>query len=240
MMKKLLVAISFYTSIPINLKEEVTTDEFFDSMRMIPLVGVLVGALLSGIFWLLRGAPGDIRGLVLTVVYILLTGGLHIDGFMDSCDGLFSNREKSRVFEIMKDSRVGSFGVLGFVVLFAILTMFLKYANIWTVFLWPVVGRCGALISASMTSYAKEKKELGARFVDETLPMHGIVAGLFAVALAVPVSLNHAFAAAVAFLATFIITKWTVWKIGGNTGDTIGMIIETTQAAFLMAAFFLI
>lgn len=239
-MKKLLVAISFYTSIPINLKEEVTTDEFFASMRWIPMVGILVGAVLSGIFWLLRYTPGEIRGLVLAVAYIFLTGGLHIDGFMDSCDGLLSNRPKERVFEIMKDSRVGSFGVLGFVVLFAIYVVFLQYADLWTVFLFPVAGRCAALISASMTSYAKEKKELGARFVDETLPMHGVVAGLFALALAVPASLFHGVAVIVALAATVAVTKWTVWKIGGNTGDTIGMVIEATQAAFLMAAFFLV
>lgn len=239
-MKKLLVAISFYTRIPIHLKSEVTEDDFFSSMRLIPVVGILIGGVLAGLFWLLKSVPDDIRGLTLAVAYILLSGGLHIDGFMDSMDGLLSNRPKDRVFEIMKDSRVGAFGVLGILVLFSLLTVFLKYADWWMVFLFPVVGRSGALISASMTEYAKEKKELGARFMDDTKPIHGLLAGVLAVAVALPASLYHAGAVALAFLGTFIVTKWTVSKIGGNTGDTIGMVIEVTQAIFLVAAFFIV
>jgi adenosylcobinamide-GDP ribazoletransferase len=238
-MKKILVAISFYTRIPIHLKN-VSEDEFYSSMRLIPLVGVLIGGVLFGLHWLLGSVPGDIRGLVMAVAYILLSGGLHIDGFMDSLDGLLSNRDKAKVFEIMKDSRVGAFGVLGILVLFAVLTQFLQYADGWTVFLFPVVGRCGALISAAMTQYAKEKKELGARFVDETTPIHGWMAGLFALALTIPAGWFYGAAALVAFAITWVLTKWTVSKIGGNTGDTIGMMIESTQAAFLIGAFFLI
>lgn len=239
-MKKLLLAISFYTRIPIQLKSEVTEDEFYSSMRLIPLVGVLIGGLLAGLAYLLRNTPGDIRGLVLTVGYILLSGGLHIDGYMDSMDGLLSNRDKERVFEIMKDSRVGAFGVLGILVLFALYATFFPYMDLWTVFLFPVVGRSAALLSASMTQYAKEKKELGARFVDETTGWHAAVAVAFTLVLGIPGSWYLLLAALLAFVGTVFLTKWTVWKIGGNTGDTIGMTIEVTQALFFVATFFLI
>lgn len=238
-MKKLLLAISFYTRIPIQLKSEVTEDEFYSSMRLIPLVGLLIGGFLTGLAFLLAAVPGNIRGLVLTVGYILLSGGLHIDGFMDSMDGLLSNRDKDRVFEIMKDSRVGAFGVLGILVLFSLYVTFFPYMDLWAVFLFPVVGRSAALLSASMTQYAKEKKELGARFVDETTGKHAAMAILFTLILAIPGSWFLVFAVLLSFIGTILLTKWTVWKIGGNTGDTIGMTIEITQALFLIAAFFL-
>ncbi|MBF7096873.1 adenosylcobinamide-GDP ribazoletransferase [Alkalibacter mobilis] len=238
-MKKLLVAVSFYTRIPINIKSEVSEDEFYDSMRLIPIVGLLIGAALYLLNLLLKNVDGDIRGLTLTFAYILISGGLHIDGFMDSMDGLLSNRDREKVFEIMKDSRVGAFGVLGIIVLFALLTTFLKYADPFIILIMPVAGRSGAIISASLTSYAKERLDLGGRFVQETKLKHAFISILFTVALALVFGIKYLIPVGFSIVFAFISTKWIERKIGGTTGDTIGMIIETTQAAFIISAYFL-
>lgn len=79
-----------------------------------PLVGLLIGLLLSLLVFLLRFAASPLLlAALLTVGQVLLTGGLHLDGLMDSCDGFFGGVGRERKLEIMKDSRVGSFGVLG-------------------------------------------------------------------------------------------------------------------------------
>ncbi len=88
-----------------------------------PLVGLILGLILAGGAYLfdLWLSPGLSAALLLTL-WVGLTGLLHLDGFMDSCDGLLPPRDAARRLEIMKDSRVGAFGVVG-----AILLLFIKY-----------------------------------------------------------------------------------------------------------------
>src|SRR5205085_11752359 len=88
----------------------------------------LVGLLLAGLLWsfvllLAPRLPQLALAAVLVVALVILTGGLHLDGLMDSCDGLFGGSTRERKLEIMRDSRVGSFGVLG-----AICLLLLKFA----------------------------------------------------------------------------------------------------------------
>ncbi|HXV44416.1 MAG TPA: adenosylcobinamide-GDP ribazoletransferase, partial [Anaerolineae bacterium] len=83
-----------------------------------PLVGLILGLLLAGagqlLFFLF---PAGLAAALLLALWASLTGLLHLDGFMDSCDGLLPPREPARRLEIMKDSRVGAFGVIGVVLL---------------------------------------------------------------------------------------------------------------------------
>src|SRR5205807_9205305 len=88
------------------------------------LVGLLLGLLLSLLALLLDPLlPHLAVAALLLVALVLLTGGLHLDGLMDSCDGLFGGRTPERRLEIMRDSRVGSFGVLG-----GVCALLLKFA----------------------------------------------------------------------------------------------------------------
>ena len=111
-MKKFLIALSFYTRIPIFIKSEVSEEEFYSSMTLLPVVGLIIGGILYIPWYLLREIPKEIVSFLMVFLYIWLTGGLHIDGFIDTLDGILSNRDRERVLEIMKDSRVGSFGVI--------------------------------------------------------------------------------------------------------------------------------
>jgi adenosylcobinamide-GDP ribazoletransferase len=191
-------------------------------MKLIPIVGILIGSLMYLINAGLAGFASDIRGLILTIFYIFITGGLHIDGYMDSMDGLLSNRDKDRIIEIMKDSRVGSFGVISMVVLFALYSVFMGYSQGEILFLMPVVGRCSGIVSAGITPYAKKNLDLGGRFVEETKPKHAVAAVLFSGMISL----------------VFFIVKWIEGKIQGTTGDTTGMVIESSQALFLILSYF--
>jgi len=237
-MRKILIAIGFYTRIPINIKEKVTDDEFYSAMKLIPIVGILIGSLMYLINAGLAGFASDIRGLILTIFYIFITGGLHIDGFMDSMDGLLSNRDKDRIIEIMKDSRVGSFGVISMVVLFALYSVFMGYSQGEILFLMPVVGRCSGIVSAGITPYAKKNLDLGGRFVEETKPKHAVAAVLFSGMIAIFVNPGLIIPTGVTFSLVFFIVKWIEGKIQGTTGDTTGMVIESSQALFLILSYF--
>lgn len=238
MMRKLLIAIGFYTRIPVNFKKEVTTDEFYSSMRLMPLVGVIIGGLMYAGSILLERYDADVRGLSLAVFYIMLTGGLHIDGYMDSLDGLMSNRDKAKALEIMKDSRVGAFGALGIIVLFAVYVVFMKHSQSEVLFLMPIAGRCCGLVSAGMTSYARESMDLGGRFVEGTKLWHGAAAISICGVIAALINTDYLVPLAVTVLIAASMVKWIERKIGGTTGDTTGMIIEMAQGVFLISVYF--
>ena len=115
-MEKFKCAISFLTIIPVkaNINDE---KDFRDMMLYFPFVALILGILYYIITYIsYHYAESSLLSSVLYVVSsIVLTGGLHYDGLADSCDGLFSGRDKDKILEIMQDSRIGTFGVLGII-----------------------------------------------------------------------------------------------------------------------------
>ena len=156
-------------------------------LPMLPLVGLEIGAL----WWLLGwvtgrlGLPTLIRGLILALWPYLATGFLHLDGFMDVTDAVKSCRDLPRRREILKDSHVGSFAVIGLCML--LLAQFAVFASIpadkdcLILLLIPAVSRCGsalavtALPSMSTSQYAAQRKPKSHRIVP------AILLGLFVV-----------------------------------------------------------
>ena len=111
-MKSFIVAAQFLTRIPLKINMEVSNEEFGGSQKAFIFVGFLIGAVLSGAFYFLNfHVPPFILGALLLFLEILISGGLLLDGFMDTCDGIFSARPRERALEIMKDSRVGAHSV---------------------------------------------------------------------------------------------------------------------------------
>ncbi|MDO5546129.1 MAG: adenosylcobinamide-GDP ribazoletransferase [Eubacteriales bacterium] len=139
-------------------------------LPMLPLVGLEIGALWAFFGWLTAvfGLPVLIRALVLALWPYLATGYLHLDGFMDVTDAVKSCRDLNRRREILKDSHVGSFAVIGLCML--LLTQFAVFASISAdkscliLLFLPAVSRCGsalavtALPSMSTSQYAAQKK----------------------------------------------------------------------------------
>ncbi|WP_223588105.1 adenosylcobinamide-GDP ribazoletransferase [Neobacillus bataviensis] len=118
-MKAFLAALMFLTRIPIP-KIEVSNTDWKKSPVYFPLIGLLIGGLLCLAmlgFGKLFLAP--VNAFLIVLVWIWITGGLHIDGWMDLADGLGSNRSREQMLEIMKDSRVGAMGVIAAICLIA-------------------------------------------------------------------------------------------------------------------------
>lgn len=233
-----LAALRFLTALPLP-EAEVDPKRLGRSAVYFPAVGVLLGLLLAledallGLVW-----PPLLRSTAVVVTLILLTGGLHLDGLMDSCDGLFGRRDPEQRLAIMRDSRAGSFGVLG-----AVSIVLLKVAALATVGAWlrpaglvmaPVLGRAAMVLAIWRFPYARPQG-LGRAFKDGVggWQVAGAL-GLAAVTLAaapLPVSLAACgAAAAVALLGgAFICTR-----IPGLTGDSYGAINEVAELAVLL------
>ena len=150
-MKGFLLLLSFMTRLPMpNLKYE--EEKLGKSMKFFPLVGII-----SYLSKNLTVSVLPLTVIVIILVDIVITGGLHLDGLADTFDGIFSYRSKQKMLEIMKDSRIGSNGVLAlilyflikFVLLFSIASEYGGEYLMFAVLTYPVASRLCSVVSCA-------------------------------------------------------------------------------------------
>jgi adenosylcobinamide-GDP ribazoletransferase len=244
-MKSFLTAIKFLTILPVGKKSAFQDGELSKSAIYFPLVGALIGLLLVTVDFIFRPIfPDLIVNLIILITLISITGALHLDGFMDSIDGLFSGKDKDRILEIMRDSKVGSFAVLAVICLLSLKLSFLNeiQPNIRysTLILMPALSRWSVVCLAKIYPYARKITGIGKPFaklvgtrelIGATLLM-AILIGLFFQLKGIIVWL-------IVFIALFLLSRWINKKISGMTGDTYGAIIETLEVVILISVYFI-
>lgn len=112
-MRSLILSLQFMTRLPIPVSVEFNRQNIKGAIVCFPLVGVILGIIMIGISKLSMFFPNQMMGFILVAAYFFLTGGLHFDGVGDTFDAFFSARDREKMNEILKDSRVGVFGVVG-------------------------------------------------------------------------------------------------------------------------------
>ena len=160
---------SMFCAIP--CLSRVWDEEARDKMLLfLPAVGLEIGAIWALLAWLCRylALPAVVQGAVLGAYPFVVTGFIHLDGFMDVTDAVRSCRDLARRREILKDSHVGSFAVIGVVLLAlcqtALFASAKAAASLWTLLLLPAVSRCGSALAVtvlrpmSTSQYAAQKK----------------------------------------------------------------------------------
>ena len=237
-MREFLIALSFFTRIPVKL-DNVSEDEFFDSMNLMPLVGILIGLLLWLAGWLVWFIGYPAGGAVLMILlYLWFTGGLHLDGVADTGDAVFSARDRDRMFEIMKDSRLGSYGAVSLIML--LLTQFVCFQ--WMIssytaalVLVPVIGRTAAVQLVSWSEPAQQGGGLGKGFCAVTKPWLPVLYGilLFAACWAF-YDVTVTMAAVFTLFGAMLFIPYFKKTFGGITGDHIGLSIELSQVLFMI------
>lgn len=237
-----LVLISFFTRIPIGNKVQYNEDNFKSALGLYSLMGAVIGAILvvvsliSNVFHI-----SYIRGLLLTLCYTIITGGIHFDGAADTVDGLFSGRTGERIFEIMSDSHIGAFGVL--CLIFIVLSQFVlfSYMSMYACLLMPIVGRCSVAVGSYHKKYAKKNKGMGTLFIESinTKVLITNIVILLIASVLVPGRIVFLLSVAITLISAYLISKWIEKKIGGMTGDTCGFITEITQIIFMFSCLFI-
>jgi adenosylcobinamide-GDP ribazoletransferase len=239
-LRSFLLAFSFLTIIPAYGKRVAGEKEMANSLYFYPLVGFIIGAFLALLAWLSNflalGWGGDA---LIIVSWIIITGGLHLDGLMDSADGLFSGRDRERKLEIMKDSRVGAMGGIALVSVmllkFAFLTSLPYEYKLWALLIAPAAGRCFMVYMVLLFPYARSGSSLGkcfgadvgkAKIIGATLVL---VIGAYIIAPMLGIFMVLATAIPVAIIALGINRT-----LGGHTGDTYGAACELSETLFLI------
>lgn len=232
-------ALSFLTILPVGSRrhsEESAPERFSHAMAWFPLVGAGLGAAAAGVAWwalsLWSSGVGALLGLA---VGILLTGGLHWDGFCDSVDGLAAWKPPEETLRVMRDSRIGAVGAVALVVLFSLQWAFVE--SIPSHRLLPVWAAAGALSRWALvaSSYfcpsAAGQKGLG-RLATDRKNRSSLAA---ATALAVGFSfcgfgaVGGAAALAAAACGAAALNRWFRSRLGGITGDTLGAVCVTVE-----------
>jgi adenosylcobinamide-GDP ribazoletransferase len=235
----LVAAIAFYTCIPVPA----WSLDFHKVACLAPLVGLIIGGLLGlldhGLY--LLGMPILTRSALVIVVGVGITGGLHLDGAMDTADGLAVAEE--RRLAVMVDSHTGAFGAMAAIALLLLKTVALADLPDWRWFLLPVVagwGRWAQQVAIARYPYLKPTgkgafHKLAIQSGWDTVP--SLLLLLLLSLLPILVFLNARWlglgllsGGAIALL----VPAWFARKLGGHTGDTYGASVEWTEAILLI------
>jgi len=232
----LVAAFQFLTILPVVVQRAFTPQEMGRAAGWFPLVGLALGGVLFGLAMGLRMIfPPSVVAVLVLATWLLLTRALHFDGFLDTCDGLFGGFTPERRLEIMRDSRVGAFGVAG-----GVLLLLTKYAAIATLpnlselVLAPVFGRWVLSMAVFAYPYAREKG-LG-RDMKDNVRWHQILLATIITLLAAGLIGGWA------GLIAFVLAGVTLWlgagfilrSIPGLTGDSYGALCELTELTVLL------
>lgn len=238
-MRIILISLQFLTGFPINLTRAPSEREMAASVAFFPLAGFIVGGSTAVVHLLLMDRlPDLIRAGILLTTYLLVTGGMHLDGFVDTVDGLSSSRDKEHVLSVMKDSRVGAIGVIALIAL--VLMRFSLYAVgsgpllARLLVVSSVCSRWSMALGMSLAPYARAGQGLGRPFVEAPGTRRVVVATLLSLVLVSVVSGLWGLAALVfSGLIAVVFTRVMMRRIGGITGDTLGALNEVSEVATL-------
>lgn len=236
-------ALSFLTVFPARRPADVTQQIISNSRAWFPLVGLLLGLILLGLEWALSFVfPFYLTAAVLLVFMMAATRALHLDGLMDTCDGLFGGSTPERRREIMRDSHVGAFAVAG-----AAAVLLLKYGALasllalsspgkeWTLLLFPVFSRYCMVLQLMTFNYIRTPG-LGTPFHSGNGRLPSAVAAVIAALAALVLGgIGGMLALAGVCLLALLIGRGIVAMIGGMTGDTYGATNEIAEVLVIMA-----
>ncbi len=235
-----LTALTFYTRIPWPKFVDYSADLQRESIVYFPLVGWIVGIVAALIFELGQVYfPVSVAILLSMAGTVLLTGALHEDGLADCCDGFGAGWNKEQILTIMKDSSIGTYGVLGLV-----LTLGLKFVVLLEVepqhlALVMIAGHSLSRFLAILLLYTHEYVGIsqGSKAQDFIKPLSGkelCLAGTFGI---LPLFLVHPIYLVFLFLLLAVqqlLGKLFRKKIGGYTGDCLGATQQITEVIFYM------
>ena len=243
------VAVGFLTVVPVPARAWEEPQTFGRSFSWFPLVGFALGCVAAAAALGLDAfLPAPVVAALLVALGVLLTGGLHLDGLMDACDGLFCARPFQERLEIMRDSRVGAFGVLG-----AVCLLLVKYATLSSLvdggrgpllaslILAPMLGRWAMVVAAVCFPYGRPGETLGAIFRGAAGPRQLVAASTSVLLLTAVVYvwqggwLGSYGALLAGGVLTYGLVRFALSRLPGLTGDVYGAIGEVVETAGLVA-----
>lgn len=241
-LRDLAVAGAFLTRLPFRPSAPVQMADLGPAARVFPLIGLIAGAFGGAALWL--AAQIDLHpmacGVIGLAVLAWVTGALHEDGLADFADGIGA-RDRTRRLEIMRDSRIGTFGVLALIFAIGI------KATLLAGFLGPGLA-AGALIAAAAVSrgivpvlmFAMRPARADGLGQGAGRPSIGDLATSLVFSILIAALMLEAWPAFWALVSAAAVTAWVGWlaqrRLGGYTGDVLGAAQQSAEVAIFIAA----
>lgn len=237
-MKPLFLAIQFLTRLPTPTLNDLTPEDWGRSVLAYPLVGLLIGSLLAALQFAIAPSAPLLQAAVLLTAWVMLTGGLHLDGLADTADAWVGGHgDRERTLDIMKDPRSGpaavSAVVLVLVLKFAALTVILQAAAWPALLLAPLLGRA-VLPGMLLTTPYVRAGGLGAAMATH-LPRRTTLAFLLFTAVGVCLLADGWKALPAVLIVSFLLRRAFLARLGGLTGDMLGAAVELAETTALLA-----
>ena len=236
MIKGFILSLQFFTRIPINMEMDFNNENLKYSVFFLPLAGIIIGGLAGLIYYLISPYNSMIASFMALLMTIILTGGLHLDGLSDTFDGFFSNKEKKETLKIMKDSRIGAFGVLSIV-----LIVLFKYIIILNITNQPLVlvlsfANSRLVISWIISTKKPSKADGLGKMFNESNPIKLVLlSGIIYCLILIFLDIKYLIPLVINFGLGQYISHISYKKIDGLTGDVYGSIIELGEAVSLLS-----
>lgn len=243
-----LVAIQYFTRLPVPPSIGHSAEKLNLAARYFPLVGLLVGGLCAITLWFgVQVFPVQIAILLSMLVGLLVTGAFHEDGLADFVDGFGGGHSQERILEIMKDSRVGSFGVIA-----TVMSLLLKFALLqtltahsivlvlYTLMVAHVISRCMAASLLYTQDYLRvdNAKSKPVAHAMSHLSFAVIVLTGMGALLLLWLNTHQLSAIGGGLGAALLAHTYVTWRIhrtlGGYTGDCLGAVQQITELAFYL------
>lgn len=236
-MKYLSIAFNLLTTLPVRAPADWRAGDSGRAAAWFPFVGLVLGGLVALAYWLLSVYLSPlVTGALTLALWVALTGGLHLDGLADCCDGLLHASNAEKRLEIMKDSRMGAFGGIGlFLILllkFSVLASLPKGGAVPAILLAASLGRW--FIPLAGFQPLARPEGMGADFTSGLKKSSLFWGGLIPFVFTIYLGLHGLLAVGVTFLAVFFFLRFARIRIGGVTGDVFGLIVEVSETILLI------
>lgn len=247
-----LLAWQFFSAIPVKMQLPMNKQTVTWMFSLLPLIGLCVGGIYAAFYTLLGLA--DITPLftaiLLVMAMIVVTGGLHLDGWVDMSDAYFSYSEKEKRVAILDDPRIGAFGAISLVCLLLMKigviyeALMREEALLWYFICIPLLGRVAiqlyfGLTATSKTSglgaYFKEHVKRRFLFIIMSLYVGGLLLGALYFTMWGVVVL-----VAVVGVVVLLYRSWTIRNFGGMSGDLMGALCEGMEVVLWLVVLFFI
>ncbi|CAG0996124.1 adenosylcobinamide-GDP ribazoletransferase [Anaerolineales bacterium] len=236
-MRNLRIAFGLMTTLPFRLPDDWQTGDSGRASVWYPFVGLVIGGLtLLGWMGASRLFSPPVAGILTLILWVTLTGGLHLDGLADCCDGLLASTSIERRLEIMKDPRLGTFGGFGLV-----LTLLLKAAILSSL---TSQSAFGILLAASLARWCilpagllpqARPSGMGADFKAGFRNWFIAAGAVIPLALSIFLGTRGIISIISGLLAAALVLRLAKSRIHGVTGDVFGMTVEVVEVVSLLA-----
>lgn len=241
MIKPFLIAMQFLTRLPVRLTTQPSEKDLGYSLLFYPFVGLIIGLILMGLGWILHNASPLVTAALLVTAWILLTGGLHLDGLADSADAWIGGMgDQEKTLAIMKDPNCGPAGVVA-IVLIILLKFVALYtlicADEWIALLLAIILARTLLPLLFLTTPYVRNNGLGtslAAYQPRRLSIFIIVATF--VLMFLLTDIRYALLPLTAMITFLLLRYLMLHRINGTTGDTAGALVEIAETTALLTS----